>query len=237
MIRSVIPQTRKVRNAWLWLLALLVLFALSQGFTRRSIWLGLWGLTNDLTGLSPFFDANLPFTTFIMYLHMITGGAMMLLAPLQLPEMLRRKSRNYHRWAGYVTIIFGFVTAFGAIVYAIVHGTTGGRFMDVSSVAYGVLMLLASWQTLRQGRARSWAAHRRWGWRLVVLVVAAWLYRMHYVIWHALFGDLWVTEDMRGPFDQFQAWAFFLQYLLLLEIWFWHEARRKKYLKNDTKAI
>ena len=67
--------------------------------------------------------------------------------------------------------------------YALGRGTTGGPFMDLSSTVYGLLIGLAAVETFRHGRARRWPAHRRWGLRLSVLVIASWLYRMHYVIW------------------------------------------------------
>ena len=100
--------------------------------------------------------------------------------------------------------------------------------MDISSTAYGLLILVSAVQTYRLGRARQWARHRRWGWRLSVLVIASWFYRVHYVIWDRLTGGLGVTPDMTGPFDQFQAWGFFLGYLLYLELYFLWEDRRKR---------
>ncbi|MEP2640108.1 DUF2306 domain-containing protein [Roseobacter sp.] len=211
-----------------WCLALVGLFGLMQGFTRHSIWLGLWGLTNDLDGISPFFATDLPYTTFIMFFHMITGGLMLVLATLQVVGPLRRRYRRFHRWSGRVTVGLGVVTATGALIYVARHGTTGGAFMNASSTLYGVMMLVAAVQTLRTGQRRAWLDHRRWGMRLTVLALASWLYRLHYTIWHAVFGDLWVTPDMRGPFDVFQAWGFFLGYAAMLEIWFLWEKHRSR---------
>lgn len=103
------------------------------------------------------------------------------LAPLQLVGPIRRNWPGYHRRAGRSMIVLGLVTGIGGIGYAVLRGTTGGPFMDVSSSVYGLLILGAAVQTYRLGRARQWAQHRRWGWRLTVLVIASWLYRMHYV--------------------------------------------------------
>lgn len=216
-----------------WLLGLILITLLMAGFGAHSIWLGLGGATNDLSGRSPFYAAEKPVVTMIMFLHMITGGLLLFLAPVQLITPLRQNWPRLHRWSGRAMVGLGLFTAFGGIVYAVMRGTTGGPFMDASSTVYGILMLVAAVQTYRYGRARKWLLHRRWGWRFSVLVIASWLYRMHYVIWDWLTGGLWTTPDMTGPFDKVQAWGFYLSYLLILEICLlWERRHRKLILKT-----
>lgn len=216
------------RRAIWWAFGIGVLFVLAWGFLQRSAWLGLWGLTNDLEGRSPFYAGDMPVITFVMYLHMITGALLILMAPLQLAGPLRKRWPKLHRHSGRVMIGLGLFTGAAGIAYATQHGTTGGRYMDVSTTLYGILILWSAAQTLRFGLKRSWTRHRRWGMRLSVLVVASWLYRMHYVVWEAAFGMLWITPDMTGPFDVVQAWGFYLFYLALLEAYFffWEDRRR-----------
>lgn len=219
-----------------WPVVLALLFLLMAGFLMRSVWLGLWGLTNDLEGRSGFYSAVMPVVTFVMFAHMITGAALSVLAPLQLVAPIRRNWPGLHRWMGRIMVGLGLFTAFGGIVYAVRHGTTGGPFMDLSTSVYGVLMLWAAVQTYRLGRTKRWPQHRRWGWRFTVLVIASWLYRMHYVVWDRLTGGLWVTPDMTGPFDRFQAWAFYLSYAAMLEIWFLWEDRRRRSARRPARA-
>ncbi len=210
-----------------WFAGTALLFVMMSGFIAHSVWLGLWGVTNDLTGRDPFWSESQPVVTAIMYWHMITGGLLTVIAPLQLITAIRRRSPAAHRWAGRVMVVIGLFTAFGGILYALARGTTGGVMMDASSTLYGVMMLVAAVQTYRFGRAKRWVLHRRWGWRFTVLVIASWLYRMHYVIWDRLTGGLWTTPDMTGGFDRFQAWGFFLGYAALLELWFWQQGRAR----------
>lgn len=229
-LRTDIDATiRAYRPAW-WLIGLFLLFYLMLGFIRHSAGLGIAGMRKDLTGISPFYAPDMPVVTFIMYAHMAAGAALTVLAPLQLTGPIRRRYRNFHRHSGRVMIVLGLITGIGGITYAVLRGTTGGTFMDISSSVYGILILVAAVETYRHGRARRWQIHRRWGWRLSVLVIASWLYRMHYVIWDRLTGGWGVTPDMTGPFDKFQAWAFYLSYLFLLELYFLWEARSKKRL-------
>ena len=216
------------RNAGLlWALGTAALFMAMWGFVRHSAGLGVAGLTRDLTGESPFYAPEAPAITAIMFAHMAAGAALTLLAPLQLIGPLRRARPRLHRGLGRTMIALGLVTGAGGIVYALGRGTTGGPFMDLSSTVYGLLIGLAAVETFRHGRARRWPAHRRWGLRLSVLVIASWLYRMHYVIWNLVADGAGTTPDMTGPFDRFQAWAFYLSYLALLELWLLAERSRK----------
>ncbi|MFV0473912.1 MAG: DUF2306 domain-containing protein [Pikeienuella sp.] len=211
-----------------WVLWLALLFVLMWGFLRHSAGLGIAGLIRDLTGISPFYSIEMPIATFLIYMHMVAGAALTVIAPLQLVGPIRRNRPRFHRWSGRVMVVLGLLTGIGGIHYAVMRGTTGGPFMDVSTSVYGILVLLAAVQTYRFGRARRWKEHQRWGWRFSVLVIASWLYRMHYVIWEWVADGAGTTPDMTGPFDKFQAWGFYLSYLAYLEIWFLYEDHRKK---------
>ncbi|MEO0910923.1 MAG: DUF2306 domain-containing protein, partial [Pseudomonadota bacterium] len=61
--------------------------------------------------------------------------------------------------------------------------------------------------------------HREWALRLVVLALGSWLYRVHYGIWYLLTDGMYSEPDFSGAFDIIQTFAFYLPYLLLLEIW------------------
>lgn len=220
--------TRKQKDQIFWFLGLVILFYFMANFIRHSAGLGIAGLIRDLSDRSPFYHLNAPLVTFAMFLHMATGALLTILAPLQLATPLRRYSVRSHRWGGRVMIVLGLVTALGAMLYATLLTTTGGLFIDISSSVYGILMIWAAIQTYRMGVRKQWMAHRRWGIRFSVLVIASWLYRVHYLIWDRLTGGLWTTPDMTGPFDRFQAWAFYLSYLALAELFFVWEGWRKR---------
>ena len=56
-------------------------------------------------------------------------------------------------------------------------------------------------------------------WRLFVLVLGSWLYRVHYGLWYLATDGLASTPEFTGTFDRVQNVAFYLPYLVLLEIW------------------
>jgi len=156
-LSALFKSSRQLTTAT-WILSVLGLFWVMAGFIRHSAGLGLAGLIRDLTDHSPFYAADAPLVTFIMFLHMMTP--------------LRRKWPKIHRKTGYLMIGLGVFTAIGAMVYAIFRSTTGGLFMDISSSVYGILMIWAAVQTYRFGRRKRWPQHRRWGIRFSVLVIA-----------------------------------------------------------------
>jgi len=78
----------------------------------------------------------------------------------------------------------------------------------------------------RRERERDW----QWALRFFVLAIVSWLYRVHCIALHcialscaaqhATTGDLALGKDFRGLFDPIQNFAFFLPYLIALEIYF-----------------
>jgi hypothetical protein len=54
---------------------------------------------------------------------------------------------------------------------------------------------------------------------MVVLALSSWLYRVHYGLWFLVTGGLGSEPDFSGLFDRVQVFAFYLPYLLALEIW------------------
>lgn len=152
--------------------------------------------------------------------HMALGGILTVGVPLQLLPMLRTRLPGLHRRAGYALAVAAALTALGGLVYIALNGTVGGAWMSVWFALYGVAMLIAAAQTVYCAIDKDFARHRRWALRLTVLAVGSFLYRVHYGVWFALTGGLGAQEDFTGPFDRIQVFAFYLPYLILLEMYF-----------------
>ena len=178
--------------------------------------LSLWDETERLT--SRLFHPGSATANSAMYGHMLLGGLITGLAPLQLIPAIRRKWPGAHRALGYLVAGLAGLTAVGGLIYLLLHGAIGGLPMIAGFALYGLLMLLAAVQTVRFARLRD-LRHHHWAARLVVLILGSYLYRVHYGINYGVF-DGWATnEAFSGTFDLIQNWAFYLPYLLVLEIW------------------
>ncbi|RDC73443.1 DUF2306 domain-containing protein [Rhodovulum sp. 12E13] len=206
-------------------IALALLALMAAPFARHAAELGWAGLTRDLWPESRFDPPGVAVSAAI-FLHMATGAAITVLAPLQLVPQIRARAPALHRLAGRIVVCLSLVTAAAGLAWIGARGTIGGPEMSVAFALYGALLALAAAQTWRFARAGAYARHRTWALRLVVLAIASWLYRVQYGIWYAATGGIASTPDFTDVFDRVQVWAFFLPWLALLELWLWHERRR-----------
>lgn len=172
---------------------------------------------------SRLFHSQAPLSSIAIYLHMVTGGVITALAPLQLLRVLRDRAPLLHRLSGYAVAVLAVMTGAAGLIYIFTQGTIGGFVMDVGFGLYGALMMVAAWKTVTLARARD-PRHALWAQRLVILAVASWLYRVHYGLWEILAGGAGSAPDFSGPFDLVQVFAFYVPYLVLHDLW-WRLSR------------
>lgn len=189
------------------------------GFAVYSLRFGIRGLGLDLSQESYIYTPDGLLPNLAIFSHMLLGAAVMVLAPLQLIGQLRRRYPWLHRMSGRVIAIASIIVALGGLIYIGIRGTIAGQLMDLGFALYGVLMLAAAMQAFRHARAGDFQRHSEWALRLLVLVMGSIIFRLHYVIWYILTDGLWSNEQLTGPFDQIQYFAFYLPYLIMLEFW------------------
>lgn len=210
-----VPGKNAVVNA-LWI-GLLMLVA--APFAIYALERGTAVLAPAEQATSRFFHADDPFGTAGIYGHMVTGGLITLLAPVQLVTHFRQRWPALHRALGRLVATLAAATAVGGLGYIALHGTIGGALMDIGFGLYGGLMLLSAGMTVRYAVRRD-PRHRLWAERLVILALASWLYRVHYGIWEIATGGIGTRPDFSGLFDQVQVFAFYLPYLAI-HAWLW----------------
>ncbi len=189
------------------------------GFAAYSLRFGIRGFGVDLTQETYIYTPDGPFTNAAIFSHMVLGGLIMMLAPLQVIGRLRTNYPRVHRITGRAIVAASLIVALGGLSYIALRGTLAGPLMDAGFALYGGLMLWAAVQTLRFARAGEVDRHGSWALRLLVLVMGSLIYRLHYVIWYILTDGLWSNEQLDGPFDKIQYFAFYLPYLAALEVW------------------
>ena len=203
----------RIQTASLILTAFLVL-----PFSLYALQFGQGGLRNALPEphylMSDQLAANI-----MVFIHMMTGGAITLLVPFQLIRPLRQKIPALHKWAGRVIVCAAIPTAIGGLVYIGLRGSIGGWPMDAGFALYGTLTLTAAIQTIRHARAKRMDKHQAWALRLFWLAIGSWLYRVHYGLWYLATGGLWSNPTFTGAFDLAQNVGFYVPYLIGVEIY------------------
>ncbi|WP_299968720.1 DUF2306 domain-containing protein [uncultured Roseobacter sp.] len=200
-------------TAGMGLLALLVL-----PFTLDAVTKGLTLWSPGTVTQSRFFTPGGALSNPAIFGHMVLGGVLSFLILLQPLPVLRRHLPAVHGWMGRGLVLAAFLTALGGLFFIALRGTIGGLPMDVGFTLYGLLMEISAVQTIRMARAGRIAEHRDWALRLLVLALGSWLYRVHYGIWYAITGGIASTPTFDGTFDLVQNGAFYLPYLLVLEL-------------------
>lgn len=162
--------------------------------------------------------------------HFAAGGIILVLGCIQLLRSVRRRYPALHRWVGRLYVLAAILAALGGLVFIFLKGTIGGLVMDIGFTGYGVLMLLAAFETFRQARAKRFDTHRAWAIRLFALAIGSWLYRMDYGFWLLFTDGLWHTDTFNGPFDYFMDFFFYIPNLLVAELFI----RRRKVSDHPT---
>lgn len=209
-------RTARLRAA-LTAFALVLLALVAFPFAQHSATLGWQGLTRDLSGESRFFLPDGRLSNPAVFGHMVAGGMLTGLVPIQLIPSIRRRAPSLHRASGYLLAASAGVAGVGGLVYIALRGTVGGPLMSMAFGLYGALILLAAAQTLRFARARAFGRHKRWALRLAVLAMGSWLYRVHYGLWYVATGGTASNDAFTGLFDQVALFTFYLPYLAILE--------------------
>ncbi|MEL6102945.1 MAG: DUF2306 domain-containing protein [Pseudomonadota bacterium] len=205
-------------------LAVLALLVLPFSFlaARR----GLLALSGNYGAQDRLYTGDGGLSDLAIFGHMALGAVVALLAVVQLVGPLRRHWPVLHRVSGRTLALLAIPTALGGLIYIGLNGTIGGPVMNVGFALYGVLLLLTAIQAPRFAMAGDYGRHRRWGLRLAILALGSWLYRVHYGLWFWLTQGWGVGSLLDGPFDRIQVFAFYLPYLVILELSFrWYRPR------------
>jgi len=206
------------RRSWARDILMVLTAVLAGAFGLYAMSRGAGGVTGLDRKTSWLWDASARSATSAIYGHMVLGGLVTALVPLQAVGWIRTRLPMVHRWFGYGIASLAAVTALGGLTYIVLSGTVGGPPMSVAFAIYGLLMLIAAIQTLRHARA-GWPSHRDWALRLIVLILGSWLYRVHYGLWYITTGGIASNDEFTGTFDLITLFAFYLPYLLILELW------------------
>ena len=177
------------------------------------------GLSADAPRQSYLFADDARIANAAMMLHIFAGTVLVTLVPMQLIRALRQRFNRFHRALGAMLIMLALITGLAGITYIPLRGTIGGPVMSAGFFLYGLCLFSAALMVAHMARTKNRAGHWAWGLRLFWLALGSWLYRVHYTLWYLLTGGIGSEPDFSGPFDLIQNFAFFIPYLLAVQIW------------------
>lgn len=159
-----------------------------------------------------------PAASIVIGLHFAAGGLILLLGGLQLIQSIRVSYPVFHRWSGRFYVVVSMIAALGGLSFIAIRGTVGGTVMDIGFSGYGILMFIASIQTMKHAMQRNFMLHQAWAWRLYALAIGSWLYRMDYGLWLLLTDWVGHTEQFDGWFDNVMSFFFYIPNLIIVEL-------------------
>jgi hypothetical protein len=173
---------------------------------------------NDWNAVLPrLYAPGMGIATGMMGLHMAAGAALLLLGPIQFFTAREAGASGAHRWGGRVYAAAALLAGIGGLVYIARSGTVGGTPMTAGFSIYGVLMIVASVETVRHARAHRIVRHRAWAIRLFALAIGSWLYRMDYGVWLKAVHGPGHLHSFQGPFDVVMSFFFYVPNLIVAE--------------------
>jgi uncharacterized membrane protein len=107
------------------------------------------------------FDAPFALHPRTARLHVLTGAAFLLLAPLQFVTPIRRRYARVHRWTGRALLVFGCLTGLSGLYFGLLMPFAGPRESAAIALAGG-LFFLSMARAFLAIRAGEVARHREW---------------------------------------------------------------------------
>jgi uncharacterized membrane protein len=159
---------------------------------------------------------------FALAAHLISAVIIILAGAVQLVPQVRKRFPVFHRWTGRVYIVTAFTVSLAGLYLMWVRGTIGDWSQHLGTSLMAVLIMVFAVMALRYALARNFKTHRRWAFRLYLVVSASLFIRVGTLlvvfINHGPFG--FDPTTLTGPFITFMAFAQYLVPLGILELYF-----------------
>ncbi len=165
---------------------------------------------------------NIVVATHLAFAALITAGGL-----LQQMTGVRRWFPTLHRWNGRVYLVSAFVMGLGGLAMVWTGTHVGDLSQQVAISINAMLIMLCAVMVLRHALARRFAMHRRWAFRLFVVVSGVWFFRIGLTFW-ILVNQAPVGFDpstFTGPALTTIAFAQFLLPLGVLQLYFYAQER------------
>jgi hypothetical protein len=105
--------------------------------------------------------------------HLASAVIIILAGTLQLIPQIRSRFPIFHRWTGRLYIVTAFTVSLAGLYLMWVRGTVGDLSQHLGTSLMAVLIMVFAVLALRYAMLRDFTAHRRWAFRLYLVVSAS----------------------------------------------------------------
>ena len=125
---------------------------------------------DDLTAGTLAFEKKYEANRALILLHVLPGGLILLLAPFQFSDRIRRRYVAYHRWTGRVLLVAVAISGISAFIFGLFMPFGGWR-ESAAVMLFGTLFFYAGARAWVAIRRRDVTMHREWITRMFAVAV------------------------------------------------------------------
>jgi uncharacterized membrane protein len=199
--------------------------------TSTALFYGMTALRGDLLvwnkHLAHGYVAGDPIGNAALIAHIVSAVFLIVSGTIQFVPAIRRRAPVFHRWNGRIYIFTALSIAIAGLYLLIARGTGIGLLQEFGAGILGVLVLLCASMALRYALKRDFATHRRWAWRLYLLVASG-LFIRSGVSLAAMIAAGTGAFDLTSVKGSVLISLTFAQYIVplaILELYFWTQRR------------
>jgi len=162
-----------------------------------------------------------------LIIHIVCAVFVIFSGAIQFVPAIRRRAPVFHRWNGRVYIFTAFSIAVAGLYLLISRGTGTSRLQEFGTGVLGVLVVLCAAMALRTALKRDFASHRRWAWRLYLLVSSALFIRSSIALAAMIASGTGAFDVsvLKGSVLTFVTFGQYILPLAVLELYFWTQLR------------
>jgi uncharacterized membrane protein len=155
--------------------------------------------------------------------HLVSAVVIILTGATQFLPQIRRRAPALHRWTGRVFIFTAFSVSLAGLYMLIVRGTATSVTQQIGTGILAVLIIGCATMALVTAMRRDIARHRRWAFRLFLLVSAALFIRAAFLLWMmaVVTPGTFDPTVIQGSSLTFLTFAQYIVPLTVLEAYFW----------------
>jgi uncharacterized membrane protein len=169
------------------------------------------------------YTAGDPIGNAALIIHIVSAVLIIFSGAIQFVPAIRRHAPAFHRWNGRVYIVTAFSIAIAGLYLLISRGTGTSPLQEFGTGVLAVLIIVCAAMALRTALRRDFATHRRWAWRLYLLVSSALFIRSGITL-TAMIAAGTGTFDLtvlKGSVLTFITFGQYIIPLTVLELYFW----------------